>query len=172
MVCVSSIATGAIIIFSCNFLYVGGVLGATDGISKGLLVIPGLGRADRLLTVLSNLRILLPSDGSSSGLRATGLHWECAVYIYAPREERDFWSHEKELAELQRFCTIVEVPGQLVTQNIFLVQPALIRHWADAVFLLLDDIRIQSAADFSPLRMMQVMVANNLSVASPMVMID
>jgi hypothetical protein len=88
-----------------------GGAGGAGVAGRGLLVIPGLGRKDRLETVLWNLRAL-----EKSGFRYGYVRWDCVVYIYAPREDRAFWDCPMKL--LYDLCSVVEVPNQLVTQNL------------------------------------------------------
>ncbi|KAJ1429322.1 hypothetical protein B484DRAFT_479482 [Ochromonadaceae sp. CCMP2298] len=126
---------------------------------RGLLVIPGLGRRDRLETVLWNLRLL-----EQNGFRSGHVHWDCVVYIYAPREDRSFWESPMQL--LYDLCSVIEVPNQLVTQNLHMVQPPLLVY--QYISVLLDDCKITRGFDLDG--MVRVMAANNLTVASPMIM--
>lgn len=132
--------------------------------SKGLLVVPGLGRADRLKTVINNINIIRSDYAVSYGLK-----WDCIVYIYAPRELDSFWSQTEAISYLQRECRVVEVPNQKVTENLYMVQPALIEQYYMKVFIVLDDCKIQDAATFNLTHILQVMDVNKLTVASPMV---
>jgi len=134
----------------------------------GLIVIPGLGRADRLINVVSNIRKLEPFLDSS-----LATSWDCIVYIYALRFETSFWEMEHELNYLKKFCSIIENPGGKVTENMFWVQPALLRNKYKKVFFLLDDCKLEStnSKGIFPLDgLLLVMTRNNLTVVSPMVM--
>jgi hypothetical protein len=133
----------------------------------GLLVIPGLGRIDRLATVLDNvakLRSRLQTD------------WDCVVYVYADRAvELEFWSQKTSLATLARHCTLVEHPNKRVTENLFLVQPYLLaRSSYRYIFLLLDDCQLEPSStdpgdEFDLAGLLRVMDTNSLTLASPRV---
>ena len=143
---------------SCKKIY------SAERESPGLIVIPGLGRADRLKNVVSNLKLL--------EFFLTTRHWHCVVYTYVSRLDRTFWGMESELSFLQKWCSIIENPGGKVTENMYWVQPALIRKGYGKVFLLLDDIKLQASpgSNWFPLdKLIQVMESNNLTVASPLV---
>lgn len=131
---------------------------------KGLLIIPGLGRSDRLTTVVHNLRIL-----RTQYVKSYDTYWDCIVYIYAPRELTSFWSMAADLAYLHSECRVVEMPNKRVTENLHMVQPALINQHYHKVFILLDDCKIQSAQTFNLTRLLQIMEQQKLTVASPMV---
>ena len=105
--------------------------------AQGLIVIPGLGRADRLNNVVSNLELL------KSFIKVrNSIHWDCVVYAYASRLDHDFWNMESQLGRLRTYCNIIENPRGKVTENMYLAQPALIRSHYELVFLLLDDIKL------------------------------
>jgi hypothetical protein len=155
---------------------------------QGLLVIPGLGRPDRLNTVQDNLRVL--EDFLAGGKDSA---WDCIIYVYAQRdmsvESKAFWIGQKHrLEQLRSVCSLIETPGAKVTSNLHLVQPALIKHTYQYVFVLLDDCRLgqRSApgssastpatrgggelASFDLGHFIRVMQANALTVASPRVL--
>jgi hypothetical protein len=130
---------------------------------KGLLVIPGLGRPDRLETVAHNLRVL------AEQFRSSDLSWDCVVYVYAPRDVTSFWSSSNDLRTVYHACGVIEVPNQRVAQNLYMVQPALINKTYSNVMVLLDDCKIQSQNTFDLTKMLKVMDTERLTVASPMV---
>lgn len=134
----------------------------------GLIVVPGLGRKDRLETVVNNLKHLEDSIMSR--------RWDCVVYTYGAREytsgdkqDSYFWSKANEagLDFVRSFCTIVENQGKRVTEHLHMVQPALIKSSYKYVFVLLDDCKIESSAAFSLDGMIAVMERNKLTAASP-----
>jgi len=136
------------------------------GRKEGLVVVPGLGRKDRLDTVVNNIRNL---EGVLRSKR-----WDCIIYTYAQREfveadayARYFWSNTMELKYLSSLCTIVENPGKRVTEHLHMVQPALIRSVYEYVFVLLDDCKIESMESFQLDGMVSIMKENRLTVASP-----
>lgn len=134
---------------------------------QGLIVIPGLGRADRLNNVVSNLELLKPFIEAKNTI-----HWDCVVYTYASRLDHEFWSMESQIGSLRTYCNIIENPRGKVTENMYWAQPALIRTHYELVFLLLDDIKLQAApgTDSFPLdKLLKIMYGNNLTVLSPMV---
>ena len=135
---------------------------------EGLLVIPGLGRPDRLDTVLSNL------DQFKHKLNGSEPLWECIVYVYAPREWKvlssSFWYAKGKLEHLQSMCKIIENPNKRVTENLHMVQPALIKHAYQYVFVLLDDCELRGDGGYFDIdRILAVMEANELTLASPYV---
>ena len=145
------------------------VLCSSAGQKEGLIVVPGLGRKDRLATVVNNIRILEP-------LVREG-RWECVVYTYAPRRyvvptngDDYFWSHAAELKYLASVCSMVENPNKRVTEHLYMVQPTLIKASFRYVFVLLDDCKIESAESFRLDAMVAVMERNKLTVASPKVL--
>ena len=130
---------------------------------KGLIVIPGLGRADRLTIVIDNLKSL-EEDFLRPG------KWNCVVYIYALRSETAFWSMSKELDYLYNRCGIVENTNHMVTENLFMVQPPLIGSQYSKIFILFDDIKLtgpKTSFDFD--KLLSIMSRNNLTVVSPQV---
>lgn len=122
----------------------------------GLFVIPGLGRADRLITVLSNLQILRPFLQSG---------WDCIIYIYAPRHDTDFWNSPYLTRDVYTACTVIEYPSQRFAENLRLVQPLYLHSIYQYVFILLDDIKLSN--DFNLNIALRIMTRNNLTVASP-----
>ena len=128
----------------------------------GLIVIPGLGRSDRLQTVIHNLNMLRNYIGSS---------WDCVVYIYAPREDALFWEETEKLDYVRKRCRIVEHPRKRFTENLFLVQPALLKSCYKYLFILLDDQKLLGGTQFPLDKMLEIMEFNSLSVASPKVRI-
>ncbi len=138
--------------------------GSGGYVQKGLLVIPGLGRSDRLLTVISNLRIL-----RKDYIKSYGINWDCIVYIYAPPELSSFWSNIADLEYLRSECKVVEVPNQRVTENLYMVRPDQINQEYQKVLIMLDDCRIQDAGAFNLTKILKIMAEQQLTVASPMV---
>ena len=107
---------------------------STGRAGRGLVLIPGLGRVDRLQHVVDNLALLESFISEQGG-------WDCIVYIYAVQhtseaspsnvdEHSVFWaeSHSANRDYLYKMCHVVENPGGLVTQNLWLLQPHLLRH--------------------------------------------
>lgn len=138
---------------------------------RGLIVVPGLGRADRLKTVIDNLKLL-----ERDYINGKRYKWDCIVYVYAPRSETSFWSLKEKIDYIQSLCTIVENPNGRVTANLFLLQPALIRNSYSRIFILLDDQKLVSNTKsvdgrdaFDLQFMMKIMRQNNLTVLSPLV---
>jgi hypothetical protein len=132
---------------------------------EGLLVIPGLGRIDRLRTVAYNLKMLdkqYLSGGESSP-------WDCVLYTYAGRNATEFWSQDKEWSYISSLCDLVENPGKRVTENLYMVQPQLLQHSYEYIFILFDDCVLVGDDHFDLARILRVMKKNKLTVASPMV---
>ena len=99
-------------------------------------------------------------------------HWHSVLYTYVSRSDRHFWGMESAPSFLQKWCSIIEYPIGKVTENMYWVQPALIRKGYGKVFLLLDDIKLQASpgSNWFPLdKLIQVMESNNLTVISPLV---
>ena len=132
---------------------------------RGILVIPGLGRSDRLDIVVYNIKqlvagnhILKINNGDSldeisvkteseknTDLDLYGNSWDCLIYIYAEKTNSnftDFWSKTKELDYLKLYCDIVENPNKMVTENLYMVQPKTLELSYKYVFILLDDCRL------------------------------
>jgi len=117
----------------------------------GLVVVPGLGRADRLETVIHNLRMLINgghlvkrSDAAARQQRRATL-WDCAVHIYANRREPQnaaFFAETDKLAYVAQYCHVTEYPNQRVTTNMWTVKPWDVRGYYSYVFVLLDDIKL------------------------------
>ena len=170
-----------------------------DSFYRGLFVVPGLGRTDRLKTTIHNIKqlqyaslkfqtnlkenirippslngshwsgIISVSQISSTGKSARTIYWDCVIYIYASRLDSEFWSHESALTFLSKYCELVEHPNKRVTENMYMIQPALLRGTYEYVFLLLDDIKIMQPSDFQLHRMIELLHCNELTVLSPMV---
>jgi hypothetical protein len=130
----------------------------------GLIVVPGLGRTDRLQTVVNNFKIL-----AQNYMDTVDMRWDCVVYIYAGREVRSFWDNLQYLDYLGNICTLIEVPNQKVTQNLHMVQPALVRGSYSKVMILLDDCLISNKDTFDLSKILHIMDKNQITVASPMV---
>jgi len=68
---------------------------------------------------------------------------------------------------------MVEHPGKMVTENLYLVQPALLRHAYTHIFILFDDCKLLrsnvNSESFDLRKILLVMDHNNLTLASPMV---
>jgi hypothetical protein len=156
--------------------------------ARGILAIPGLGRADRLATVVHNLLMLQEATDKSSASSTTRsgivtqsaagnssfssslvVEWDCVIYIYAPRLDKHFWSHHSELKFLSKHCELIENANKRVTENIYMLQPALLQASYAFVFLHLDDIKIESQASYQLHRMVELLLCNELTVISPMV---
>ena len=141
---------------------------AIVGVRKeGILVIPGVGRVDRLKIVVSNLKSLgyLFSDKSNDD-------WDCAIYVYANRDDIDFWGETEDITYLRTLCHFIEYPGKLVVENLFNVEPFLLESAYNYIFILLDDCRLRNETytKFNVKRAIKIMKYNNLTVASPVVL--
>ena len=138
-------------------------------LKKGLIIIPGLGRKDRLQIVQSNVRILVQSgilvhktrredienkemngDNDLKGNKDYEKLWDCVIYIYTKKPHNNdisqdgFWNKTVEMTYLENFCEIVLNPGKLVSQNLHMVQPVTVQYSHEYVFILLDDCRLMS----------------------------
>jgi hypothetical protein len=136
---------------------------------QGILVIPGIGRIDRLQTTVSNLKMMAPylTGGGFAGRESS---WDCVAYVYALHNDTVFWNAKKELEILSKNCDVVENPGKRVTENLYMAQPALIRKSYEYVFILLDDCKLLGKESVFDLEyMIKIMRLNGLSVASPKV---
>lgn len=149
------------------FIWVQLVSTSSQQKQKGLIIIPGLGRSDRLITVTDNLRIIQRNYMDSQSVK-----WDCRAIIYAKRDLTSFWSMEQELKYLHSVCTVIEVPDQLVTENLYMMKPAELNQHYQFVMIFLDDCKIEDARTFNLTRMLQVMEQQNLTVASPMVLLS
>ena len=100
--------------------------------------------------------------------------WDCAVYIYAPREDLTFWGDRSEsrLDIVRQYCSIIEHPNKRFTENLFLVQPALLKNTYEYLFILLDDQKLLGKTQFPLNKMIEIMKFNSLTVASPMVRVN
>ena len=140
---------------------------ASRNLKKGLLVIPGLGREDRLQIVQSNIRVLVQSgillhksekdkiqrkemngDNDITGIKDYNNLWDCVIYIYAEKPNIDaisndgFWNKTLEMNYIKNFCSFVLNPGKLVSQNLQMVQPVTVQDSYEYIFILLDDCRL------------------------------
>ena len=140
---------------------------ASNKLKKGLLVIPGLGRGDRLKVVHSNIQLLVSSGilvhktkkeeierkfmnstNNSERNKEYNDIWDCVVHVYIqkPNENdipsHEFWSKTAEITYLENFCEIVLNPGKLVSHNLHLVQPERVESSYEYIFILLDDCRL------------------------------
>ncbi len=137
---------------------------STGDPAKVLIVVPGLGRSDRLKTVVQNIRILFEDQTDSSRLELN-----CVIYIYVSRSDSSFWSNKDEIAYLSKYCELIENINKKVTENIYMIQPVYLRKNFHYVFLLLDDCLIKEKTDFQLQGMINLMRCNKLSVLSPLV---
>ena len=153
--------------------------------NKGIIVIPGLGRVDRLTIVVDNLKRIYSrneeysssssssishhnNNNSSSNRGDNDFQWDCIIYIYASRELNSiFWNQVNDLQYLSTVCEVVEVPNKRVAENLHMLQPALIKNYYSRVFLLLDDCILTSSFDLN--RLLLIMDRNDLTVISPAV---
>ena len=129
----------------------------------GLVVVPGVGRIDRLETVVHNLKRL------EAFLLGPQKSWDCVIYVYASYSDVQFWSQKTHFNYISKLCDIVENPGRKVTENLYLVQPALIKSTYKFVFILLDDCKLLSPVKFDLDHILEIMKANQLTVVSPQV---
>jgi hypothetical protein len=136
-------------------------------LKKGLLIIPGLGRDNRLHIVQRNIRVLVSSgillqkskkedierkeyngENNLTGNKEYENIWDCVIYIYTKKPNEidilndSFWNKTGELTYIENFCEIVLNPGKLFTQNLHLVQPITVQYSYEYVFILLDDCRL------------------------------
>ena len=138
----------------------------------GLVVIPGLGREDRLVTVRDNLRMLERLAYIGSG---GGRPWDCIVYVYAPHNDTKFWSNQEDIGYISSVCDIVENSNGRITENLHMLQPSLIKSAYKRVFILFDDIQLIGkntlmSSDFDLGGFVEMMSRNGLTVASPRVL--
>lgn len=165
MIWIFSIIISIFIIRSNALLYSNDIK-VNSTIQRGLVIIPGLGRKDRLLIVIENLKIIY----HNLNIIKSNMIWDCIIYIYAPREFLSFWSMTNEINYMSHLCLIIEVPNQKVANNLHMVQPALIYHTYHRVLLLLDDCKLTNS--FHLENLLSIMNRNNLTVISPLVSID
>lgn len=140
-----------------------------ESAGRGILVVPGLGRSDRLQVVYDNIVNLLGPKRTSTST----VQWDCVIYVYTSRTDSEFWTspeNAKKWSFLSSRCDIVENIGKKVTENMYSLQPALIRAAYQYVFILLDDIKAPTSTS-GPLlqQMIDVLTCNRLSILSPMV---
>lgn len=140
---------------------------------RGLLVIPGLGRPDRLDIVVHNLKSLSKKSSFPIVTKVETndkvIEWDCVIYIYASRLETTFWSKEQDINYIYSQCKIIENIGKKVTESMYMIQPALMQHSYQYVFLLLDDIKIPNDDAFDLTKAMNILICNQLTVLSPRV---
>ena len=142
-------------------------LSTPNKLKKGLLIIPGLGRDNRLHIVQRNIRVLVSSgillqksrkeeieknelngENDLKGNKEYENIWDCVIYIYTKKPNEidilndSFWNKTGELTYIENFCEIVLNPGKLFTQNLHLVQPITVQYSYEYVFILLDDCRL------------------------------
>ena len=132
---------------------------------KGLMVVPGVGREDRLATLVESLRLLYPY------LKGDTSQWDCVVYVYAPRSDSTFWSSSEDIKYVRSVCDMVENPKKRVTDNMRSVQPSLIKKHYSHVFILLDDCKLVPSSTHSLSwdlqKIIDLMLYNGLTVATP-----
>eukprot|EP01031_Cornospumella_fuschlensis_P036438 gene36438-44201_t len=123
-------------------------------------------------TVVHNIKQLkLPKKVDyNKDASASGMWWDCIVYIYAPRTYRELWDRSSDLEFLAQYCDLIENPDRRVTENLYLLQPSLIARTYSYVFILLDDIKIQAAAPINLGHMVELMRCNQLTVLSPIIL--
>ncbi len=76
---------------------------------------------------------------------------------------------ELELGYVQSLCKIIENPNKRVTENLYMLQPALIKDSYIRVFVLLDDCKLLVNDSFDMWKLLRAMKQNNLTVISPLV---
>eukprot|EP01041_Mallomonas_annulata_P001546 gene1546-2988_t len=142
-------------------------------LKEGLLLIPGLGRTDRLKTVIHNLKTM-----EHMLLDQSNLGWQCIIYVYAERlsdMERSehlvsFWNETNSFDYIKSLCNVVEQPNKFVTENIRSIEPYLIENKYKYLFIVLDDCKLpDSSKDFDLKRFLHIFEYNHLTVASPLV---
>ncbi len=142
---------------------------------KGVIIIPGLGREDRIDIVRNNIEIL--NKGNHLALKSTDLNietvqdrnhfkWDCVVYIYASHDDLSFWNKKADIEYIRTYCEIIENPKGRITQNLYLAQPFWFKNEYEYVFILLDDCKLDFD-HFDLSKMMNIMSINRLTVASP-----
>lgn len=131
---------------------------------EGLLVIPGVGRSDRLSTVSHNLRAM------SRYLEGDITSWDCIVYVFTPRNDTEFWGSSKRLKFISSMCDIVENPNKRVAENMFMVHPTFVDRAYEHIFILFDDCKLVTGGSYYPLdKVLEIMKVNKLTVSSPRV---
>lgn len=147
-------------------------LSHADNKKVGIVVIPGLGRSDRLHTVVHNLKSLEHLFYHSNELS----RWDCIVQIYADRAKKTIgylWTNSNldEINYISSVCNIVENPNNHVTHNLRNIEPYLIRHNYKYIFILLDDCKLTKETNqFDMNKLTSIMEFNNLTLASPVVL--
>lgn len=132
---------------------------------RGLIIVPGLGRDDRLQTVVHNIKLLLDTKPEDHKHK---VKWDCIIYIYAPRSD-SFWQETSHLNYLTNFCKLIENPGKRCTEHLYMAQPALFQHSYEYVFILLDDCKFDPKISQPLDKLLDIMLCNNLTIVSPMV---
>jgi len=125
---------------------------------EGVLFIPGLGSPLRLPVVAKNLEVMRHKFNSSVA------KWDCVVYLYAPPES-DFWLEREYLQGISSLCAVVQNPNRLFEDHVKMFQPALMKEKYKYVFLLLDDVVLESSFDIDVV--IDIMTRNNLTFVSP-----
>ena len=139
---------------------------------NGILVVPGLGRIDRLEIVLFNIKLLVSgnyirkkeeiknnnininnNDNNNNHEKKENKNeeiiyentWDCIIYIYADKNNKinnEFWGKTVELDYLRSYCDIIENPNKMVTENLFLFSPKNLEFSYNFIFILLDDCKL------------------------------
>jgi hypothetical protein len=135
----------------------------SDSRKEGLIIIPGVGRADRLKTVVHNLQAM------RNYLEGASATWDCLIFTYAPRNDTSFWSNQKEIEFITNMCDIYENPGKRVAENIYIVHPLFIERAYKHMFILFDDCKLVGKESFPLQRIIRIMQYNSLTIASPRV---
>ncbi len=141
---------------------------------KGIIIIPGLGREDRIDIVKNNIEVL--KRGNHLALKSTEVNvdinedrnhfkWDCVVYIYASHDDLTFWNKKADIEYIRTYCEIIENPKGRITQNLYLAQPFWLKNEYEYVFILLDDCKLDYN-HFDLSKMMNIMTINSLTVAS------
>eukprot|EP01038_Epipyxis_sp_PR26KG_P013597 gene13597-18251_t len=75
----------------------------------------------------------------------------------------------EQLNYVGKWCRLIETPGRMVTENLYLVQPYLIDNIYSHVFILFDDIVLIGKNKFNLNKLLRIMEHEKLSVVSPMI---
>ena len=130
---------------------------------QGILVVPGLGKLDRLHLVHKNIKLL---DNILTGLNES--LWDCIIYIYAPKSDILFWDEGKNKIEtISRLCEVILNPNQLFVSNLYSFNPSRLYNKYKYVFILLDDVNLINKTSFNVLSFIDIMEFNNATIASP-----
>lgn len=130
------------------------------GVSHVMLVVPGLGRPDRLSILLENLQLLSRQQRNSLNTKLP-FTINCVVYIYAARNETSFWSEEEKLTQLSKHCNLIENPNKKYADHLYMMQPATMADKFDYVFILLDDVVLESHETFNLQDLLRIMRCSN-----------